>query len=56
MGIIFILFTDANIYPLTPSLKENRVKRNAIFVVGILNCDLILQIMMLLFLLFCKIK
>lgn len=37
MGTIFILFTDANIYPLKASLKENRLKRNAIFVVGILS-------------------
>lgn len=29
MGTIFILFTDANIYPLKAGLKENRVKRNA---------------------------
>lgn len=31
MGTIFILFIDAIIFPLKASLQENRLKRNAFF-------------------------
>ena len=53
---MFILFTDANIFPLKASLEESRLKRNAFFVVGGILSWEYYKLWGFCFLLFCKIK